>query len=93
MTEMFSDNAKLSGVLESGKPLKVSDVVHKAFIEVTEKGTEAGASTGMLFGVQKKFIRMSINFIVLRIHCRYIHVTLLNATTVSCRSSIHVLHS
>lgn len=37
MTEMFTDNADLSGVLESGKPLQVSDVIHKAFIEVTEQ--------------------------------------------------------
>lgn len=46
MTEMFSDSANLSGLLESGVPLVVSEVVHKAFIEVTERGTEAGAVTG-----------------------------------------------
>lgn len=43
MTEIFSDNANLGGLLtESNVPLKVSDVIHKAFVEVTEKGTEAG---------------------------------------------------
>lgn len=46
MTDMFGKSANLGGVLESGKQLEVTDVVHKAFIEVTEKGTEAGASTG-----------------------------------------------
>lgn len=56
MTEMFTDNAKLSGVLESGVKLKVSKAVHKAFIEVTEKGTEAGASTGNMFhSIRNKF--------------------------------------
>lgn len=55
MTEMFSDRANLSGLLKSTQPLKVSDVVHKAFIEVTERGTEAGASTG-------KFDLYSISF-------------------------------
>lgn len=53
---MFSNNANLSGVLESGKPLQVSGVVHKAFIEVTERGTEAGASTGALICIPKKLI-------------------------------------
>lgn len=46
ITEIFSDSANLRGLLDSGEQLKVSDVVHKAFIEVTEKGTEAGGSTG-----------------------------------------------
>ena len=45
ITEIFSDGANLRGLLDSGEPLKVSDVIHRAFIEVNEKGTEAGAST------------------------------------------------
>lgn len=46
ITEIFSDGSNLRGLFDSGEQLKVSDVVHKAFIEVSEKGTEAGASTG-----------------------------------------------
>lgn len=48
ITEIFSDGANLRGLLDSGEQLKVSDVVHKAFIEVSERGTEAGASTASM---------------------------------------------
>lgn len=43
---MFSNAAEFSDLLETNESLKVSEVVHKAFIEVNEGGTEAGASTG-----------------------------------------------
>lgn len=46
MTDMFSNYADLSGLSESGQPLKVSKIIHKAFIEIDEKGTEAAAATG-----------------------------------------------
>lgn len=43
---MFSDAANLGGVLDSSNQLKVSDVVHKAVIEIDEKGSEAAGATG-----------------------------------------------
>lgn len=48
MADMFTDSANLSGLLQSGEPLKISDAVHKAFIKVDEGGSEAAAATGNL---------------------------------------------
>ena len=46
ITEVFSDAANLRGMLDADEPLKVSDVVHKAVIEIDETGSEAAAATG-----------------------------------------------
>lgn len=44
--ELFVEGkANLSGVLEKGEELFVSKAVHKAFIEITEDGTEAAAAS------------------------------------------------
>lgn len=44
MVEMFTVNANLNGLLESADQVYVSDVFHKAFIEVNEEGSEAAAA-------------------------------------------------
>lgn len=55
MNTVFTDDADLRGLLETnGQSLKVSDVIHKAFIEVNEEGTEAAAATCM-------YIRENVN--------------------------------
>ncbi|KFQ27731.1 Alpha-1-antiproteinase, partial [Merops nubicus] len=44
VTEVFSDQADLSGVAENTL-LKVSKAIHKAMVDVSENGTEAAAAT------------------------------------------------
>ncbi|NXJ86502.1 OVALY protein, partial [Trogon melanurus] len=47
MTDLFSPSANLSGI-SSADNLKVSEVIHEAYMEVNEEGTEAGGSTDVM---------------------------------------------
>lgn len=52
MPTMFADGlTDFSSILENSNPLNVSDVLHKAFIRVTEEGTEVveGEAEGRLY--------------------------------------------
>ncbi|XP_059922669.1 antithrombin-III [Gadus macrocephalus] len=48
LTDLFSPQASLPGILEEEAELYVSEAFHKAFLEVNEEGSEAAASTAVV---------------------------------------------
>ncbi|XP_041449178.1 serpin B3 [Drosophila obscura] len=52
MKRIFSDEAELDQTLESQEAIKVSQLLHKAFIDVNEVGTEAAAATAAVMSMR-----------------------------------------
>jgi serpin B len=51
MKRAFSNAAELGGVA-GGPELKITDVIHRTFVRVDERGTEAAAATGVPMGLK-----------------------------------------
>jgi serpin B len=55
MLHAFSDDADFSG-MDGSQTLKISDVIHKAFVAVDEAGTEAAAATAVIMRAKSAII-------------------------------------
>lgn len=62
MIEPFSNDADFSG-MTANNDLKIEEVIHKAFIEVNESGTEAAAATAVIMALKSALEENPFRFI------------------------------
>ena len=61
MTDAFSDKANFSKI-DGTLKLKIQNVIHQAFVEVNEEGTEAAAATAVIVGIKMAMPVMPVIF-------------------------------
>lgn len=49
MTTMFTEVADFGGLFKESEQIQISEVIHKAFIDVNEEGTEAATGKAAVF--------------------------------------------
>lgn len=59
----FSSSADFGDMLEGSDNVHITDVVHEAFIQVDETGTEAAAATGKLCSRNRQFVVYDMYFV------------------------------
>lgn len=79
LTLVFSDDADLSGIA-SGEELKISAVIHKAYVDVNEEGTEAAAATAVAIAPTAAPIREPEKPVVFRADHPFIYLIRDNRT-------------
>ena len=74
MPTAFTDDADFSG-LTVDEPLKISEVLHEAFVAVDEQGTEAAAATAVVMQRAGAMPQPPVSFVVDRPFLFAIHTT------------------